>query len=514
MASNNDSDKHDEFNMDLSRSVQVFKGRVEQATYRKPELPKFIGNPAIEAIPPISNRQQVLDMLTRIPDRLENADELEPEVRTHAAMDVLHFFQPLPIHLRLEGMISRMVRDGYLARNPADPRFYGTLLERLTAFRAEGLPTLPPSLSAAGFAMLGMSGMGKSVSTREILQSYPQIILHSEYNGRKFTRTQLVWIVLECPKDGTTVGLCKSFFHSMGDLIGEDYMEKYAKSKQTETDLILNMAWLAGIHHLGLLVIDETQDLSEAKSGGAKKLISFLVRLINTIGLPVMLIATTKLWKLLTSEFRLGRRMSGQGGVIFERLKLDAHWDTFAMALWDIQYVKHRCDLTPELSSTLHELSYGVPDLANRIFLTTQVRAIETSVERITVDLLRSAYRDDFRVMDRIREVLESEYVPESERICDADPPPARGTGETYERTGISKPKPREGGSRAGNRKKSPNVVYDREDDMRGIITQSVAASPQKSAYDALLDAGHVAPAAEFFPEHSIAKPRGGVRLS
>jgi hypothetical protein len=406
-----------------------------------------------------------------------------------------------------------MLRDGYLARNPADPRFYGTLLERLTAFRAGGLSVQPHLLSAAGFAMLGMSGMGKSVSTREILLNYPQIILHSEYNGKKFTRTQVVWVVLECPKDGTTVGLCKSFFHSMGDLLGEDYIGKYGKKGQTETDLILSMAWLAGIHHLGLLVLDETQDLSEAKSGGAKRLISFLVRLINTMGMPVMLIATTKLWKTLTSEFRLGRRMSGQGGLIFERLNFDRHWDTFVTALWDIQYVKTRCDLTPDLSRTLHELSYGVPDLANRIFLCTQVRAIETGVETITEDLLRSAYRDDFRVMDRIREVLESEYVPEAERICDADPPPARGTGETAKQTSTDRSKIGKGGSRSRGGKRARDVVYDREDDMRGIIERGAAASPPKSAYEALLDAGHVAPAAEFVSLHYSAET-GGEHLS
>lgn len=67
------------------------------------------------------------------------------------------------------------------------------------------------------------------------------------------------------------------------------------------------------------------------------------------------------------------------------------------------QYVQHKCPLTKELSCALHDVSYGIIDLANRIYLAAQVRAIENGrekkePEKITEGLLRSAYRDDFRL--------------------------------------------------------------------------------------------------------------------
>ncbi len=73
------------------------------------------------------------------------------------------------------------------------------------------------------------------------------------------------------------------------------------------------MAQLAMNHSLGLLVIDEIQHLSLAKSGGSEKMLNFFVNLVNTIGVPVVLIGTMKALSVLQSEFRQARRGSGQG---------------------------------------------------------------------------------------------------------------------------------------------------------------------------------------------------------
>jgi hypothetical protein len=81
--------------------------------------------------------------------------------------------------------------------------------------------------------------------------------------------------------------------------------------------------------------------------------------------------------------------------------------------------------LTEELSKALHDVSFGVVDIANRIYLAAQVKAIETEAEVITEGMLRSAYRDDFRLISRIIECLESGDPALLERFRDVVIKPA-----------------------------------------------------------------------------------------
>ncbi len=53
-----------------------------------------------------------------------------------------------------------------------------------------------------------------------------------------------------------------------------------------------------------MLIIDEIQSLSLAKSGGgAEKMLNFFMTLINTIGVPVVLIGTNKAMSVLHLNF-------------------------------------------------------------------------------------------------------------------------------------------------------------------------------------------------------------------
>ncbi|MBN1062511.1 ATP-binding protein [Clostridium botulinum] len=68
---------------------------------------------------------------------------------------------------------------------------------------------------------------------------------------------------------------------------------------------------------MGMLIVDEVQHLSTAKSGGAEKMLNYFVTLINTIGVRVILVGTRKALEILESEFRQARRGSGQGDIIW-----------------------------------------------------------------------------------------------------------------------------------------------------------------------------------------------------
>jgi hypothetical protein len=80
------------------------------------------------------------------------------------------------------------------------------------------------------------------------------------------------------------------------------------------------MALVASIHALGLLVVDEIQHVSVAKSGGAEKLLNFFVQLTNEVGVPIIMIGTFKAMGVLCSEFRQIRRGCSQGDMIWTRM--------------------------------------------------------------------------------------------------------------------------------------------------------------------------------------------------
>jgi len=63
---------------------------------------------------------------------------------------------------------------------------------------------------------------------------------------------------------------------------------------------------------LGLLIIDEVQHLCGARGLGDERMLNFFVTLVNTAGVPIILIATPKAMSILQSEFRQARRVQAR----------------------------------------------------------------------------------------------------------------------------------------------------------------------------------------------------------
>ena len=250
--------------------------------------------------------------------------------------NTLQFFAPLPIHFDLKQRFSRMIRLGYQARNPAMIGFWGDVQLRVQSL---GMVRQSPRSTATGFTIIGMSGVGKTTSIEAILALYPQVIFHSHYHDHDFNFTQIVWLKQNCPFDGSVKGLCLNFFQAVDDLLGTRYYDNYASGRKTVDELLPRMALVASLHSIGVLVIDEIQHLSQAKSGGSGKMLNFFVQLINTIGLPVVLVGTYKAISLLSGEFRQTRRGTGQGDLVWDRMKNDDDWKWFVNCLWGYQYV-------------------------------------------------------------------------------------------------------------------------------------------------------------------------------
>jgi hypothetical protein len=399
------------------------------------------------------------------------------------------------------------------------------------------------SSTAAGFHLAGISGIGKSFSINRILNLFPQVIHHSNYRRRDFTHSQLVWLKIDCPFDGNPRGLCISFFKTVDAILGTRYKDKYVKERRLQDELLSDMVTVAGNHYVGVLVIDEIQRLSLAKSGGANKLLNFFVQLVNDIGIPVVLVGTYKALEVLSIEFSYMRRGTGQGDLIWDRMENDRQWQLFVRTLFKAQYTRksfsagdqvplskedEQRDKPPQtLSDVLYEETQGITDLAVKVYMFAQERAIDTGTETVNAQIIRSVAKDKFGMLRDVLKALKYGDKRALYRFEDVYPvafkdylitlpeqskaeievagkfgsqPDVQATLEEASNVLIeteSSSKPSESKTSTTSKKRDKR----RPSHQRGLLPQLTAdldKSNSKSFYTALKDAGYIRSASEY----------------
>lgn len=405
---------------------QTFWGEeMVNAIYSEQIVQDYESNPLIEALPPIFTEDDVIEQISVFPPFDEKERSLNPNYRFHCIQRLFQYFQPFEKHLDLEQRISRAIRQGYLHRNPMQREEVMRVHESYQAIKEgkflENYQT-EAKRTAAGFTIIGLSGIGKTTAIERVLSFYPQLIKHREYKGKTFIFTQISWMKLDCPFDGSLKGLCISFFSELDRLLGSNYLNKFGASRNT-TDLMLQrMAHLASLHGIGLLIIDEIQHLSLSKSGGSDKMLNFFVTLVNTIGIPVLMVGTNKAISVLQSEFRQARRGSGQGDMVWSQMPKDEGWELFVEGMWEYQWTAKYTPLTTEFSDLIYEESQGILDIAVKIFMLAQVKAIATGEEKLTKQIVQQVASDSLRLVKPMLAALRSGIPSEIAKYEDIRP--------------------------------------------------------------------------------------------
>jgi len=140
------------------------------------------------------------------------------------------------------------------------------------------------------------------------------------------------------------------------------------------------------------------------KPVGPDVLLNFLVTLVNTIGIPVLIVGTHGAMSVLQGNFRQARRASGLGSLVWDNLKPDRTWDHFVETMWRYQWTQEFTPLTDDLRQVLYEESQGIIDVLVKLFMLAQLRAIRLRAvrrrpEHLDRELLLQVVAQDFKLI-------------------------------------------------------------------------------------------------------------------
>ena len=356
---------------------------IHDAHYRNEILDEFRFNPLIEALPaPFEPGDAIARLMIR-PPYSDSDRECPSSYRQLLTQRIVRLHQPMEREVDVFSRIDRCIRWGYADRSPLSPSYAAQLAAGMSASVSCGSLNYSGGCHphTYGFSILGISGIGKSTTVESILSLYPQVIRHTEYRGIPLVMHQVSWLKIDCSCDGSLKGLCMDFFRGLDDLLGTSYSEQYSSRRATLDRMMIAMSRLCVSHNVGLLIIDEIQNLCSAQKGVPEKVLNFFVTLVNTIGVPVIMIGTPKALSILQNEFQQAKRGSGQGDALWERMHNDASWELFCRAVWTYQYTKKRIPFTSGMKDALYEEAQGIPFLAVHIYKLVQEDAILSGKE-------------------------------------------------------------------------------------------------------------------------------------
>lgn len=378
------------------------------AFYHEQVIKEYEGNPLIEALPPILSKQEVVEKLCYYPHFDESERQLDSQYRFHIIQRLFSLFQVLPFHIDLESRLSRLLRQGYIGRNPFSPTYASSLIQGHENIQNQVDQGWFNHSIPRGLTIIGPSGTGKSTAIAKIFGQLPQIIKHSSYQGKDFLFTQLVFLRLECSHDASVKGLVNQFFITVDGLLGTNYFEKFGRSNKLSVNTLMPiMTQIINSVGAGILCIDEVQHLS-IRGVGSKLMLNFFTTLNNMIGIPIVLIGTPSAMNVLQREFRQARRGSGQGDLVMDRMENNAYWRLFLESMWEYQWVRNPVELTDEMVEVLYQESQGIIDICLKLFSLSQIRAISSGSECLSVTLVRQVARDHLKLVQPMLTALKS----------------------------------------------------------------------------------------------------------
>lgn len=260
------------------------------------------------------------------------------------------------------------------------------------------------------FTIIGNSGIGKS---RAISRSLSLINTEGIIEIQKPYVKIIPCVIVQCPFDSSVKGLLLEILRKVDEVIGTDYYKNALKIRVT-TDILIGSVSQVAINHIGLLIVDEIQNVVNSKHG--KSLIGMLTQLINNSGISICMVGTPESSLFFEQAMHLARRSIG---LKYTAMECDEYFYDFCRTLFEYQYTKNRTKLSERTVNWLYEHSGGVVSVVVSLVHDAQEIAILNGKESISIETLNEAYT---KRLEMLHDYIEPTVIRQKQTVTKKKP--------------------------------------------------------------------------------------------
>ena len=233
------------------------------------------------------------------------------------------------------------------------------------------------------FTVIGLSGIGKSSAIDRaisLIVENPVIEIEKPY-------TKIIPVlVVQCPFDSSVKGLLLEVLRKVDEMLESSYYSYALKSRAT-TDMLLGSVSQVALNHIGLLIVDEIQNVVNSRNG--KNLIGTLTQLINHSGISIGMVGTPESVPFFEQAMHLARRSVG---LQYTAMPYDSYFESFCKVIFSYQYIQNESEISPAIIRWLYEHSAGMVSVVVSLIHDAQEIAILTGTETLNIETLNQAY--------------------------------------------------------------------------------------------------------------------------
>ena len=340
----------------------------------------------IKKMPPMLSGSELEQALTILPEydpAIVNANEA---MRLIALTDLYKVFVPNQMSREIYSKLYLALLRS-LQKKESKLRVKQTLENHRAILQQEYSGILGGSDS---FTIIGSSGIGKSSAISRVVQlvtKTPVIEMESPYSKI------LPCVLVQCPFDSSVKGLLLEIIRVVDELLGSKYYPK-ATSAHATTDMLIGTVSQICLNHIGILVVDEIQNVAISKNG--RNLLGALLQLINCSGISICMVGTPECTEFFTQAMQLARRSLG---LQYEAMEYGVEFEQLCHTLFQYQYVKNPAELDDATVRWLYEHSNGNVSSVVTLLHDAQEIAILEGSEVLNLETLNAAYKSRMKML-------------------------------------------------------------------------------------------------------------------